>query len=61
MEDVAPVVQVLESPDYTEMLELIHEDLLSLQEVSGYVEGFLLFAVVVALCWFTYKFFRLFF
>lgn len=47
--------------DYTSQLQTIHEDLVSLQEVGGYIEGFLIFASVVALCWFSYKFLRLFF
>ena len=47
--------------DYTSQLQTIHEDLVSLQEVGGYIEGFLIFTVAVALCWFSYKFLRLFF
>lgn len=47
--------------DYTEQLQTIHEDLEGLQEIGGYIEGFLIFASVVALCWFSYKFLRIFF
>lgn len=47
--------------DYTSQLQTIHEDLEGLQEIGGYIEGFLIFASVVALCWFSYKFLRLFF
>ena len=61
MEDIAPVVQVIESTDYSDILATIHEDLLGLQEVGGYIEGFLIFTAVVALCWFSYKFLRIFF
>ena len=61
MEDITPVVQVFESTDYSDILATIHEDLLGLQEVGGYIEGFLIFAAVVALCWFSYKFLRIFF
>lgn len=39
--------------DYTPYLEI-------LVQYSGYIAGFLLFLVVVVLCWFTYKFFRMF-
>ena len=39
--------------DYTPYLEI-------LVQYSGYIAGFLLFLVVVVLCWFTYKFFRIF-
>ena len=35
--------------DYTEQLQTIHEDLEGLQEIGGYIEGFLIFASVVAL------------
>lgn len=47
--------------DYTAQLQIIHEDLEGLQEVAGYIEGFLIFASVVVLCWFSYKFLRIFF
>lgn len=47
--------------DYTEQLQTIHEDLEGLQEIGGYIEGFLIFASVVVLCWFSYKFLRIFF
>lgn len=47
--------------DYTEQLQTIHEDLEGLQEIGGYIEGFFIFASVVVLCWFSYKFLRLFF
>ena len=55
------IVQVLETPDYTELLQSIHSDLEALQEIGGYIEGFLVFGVVVALCYFSYRFLRIFF
>ena len=60
-DDSAAVYSIGNDTDYTSQLQTIHEDLISLQEVGGYIEGFLVFASVVALCWFSYKFLRLFF
>lgn len=60
--DGSPAVYYIgNDTDYTSQLQTIHEDLISLQEVGGYIEGFLIFTVAVALCWFSYKFLRLFF
>ena len=60
--DGSPVVYYIgNDTDYTSQLQTIHEDLEGLQEIGGYIEGFLIFASVVALCWFSYKFLRLFF
>lgn len=61
MEEMTPAVQVLETADYSEILESIHEELLALEEVGGFIEGFLLFFCVVVLCYFSYKFLRIFF
>lgn len=70
------VVEVLsETVDYTEDIQAVEEAVCTLQETVasmttdlettneylGYITGFLLFAVVVALCVFGYKFLRLFF
>lgn len=58
--DAAPII-VHESADYTEMLGQINDNLLGLQEIGGYMEGCLIFFTVVLLCYFGYKFLRLFF
>lgn len=68
-ETVEQVIEVVcECPDYTEMLQSIQtslETFASNQTVSnelvGYLAGFGLFAVIVLLCYFGYKFFRMFF
>lgn len=60
-EDVTQVIEVVESVDY---MPLIQECLTSLQNqesLLGYLVSFSLFAVIVCLCYFSYKFFRIFF
>lgn len=55
------VIEVVEAIDYTEQLTAIFNQLTELVNASGYISGFLLFFVVVVLCYFVYKFFRVFF
>ena len=60
-ETVAQVIEVVEQIDYTTLLnKLIEENELILDAVH-LLSGFALFAVVVCLCYFCYKFFRIFF
>ena len=47
--------------DYTSEFAEILDKLDSLIALFGTIEGFALFAVVVVLCIFVYKFFRMFF
>lgn len=51
---------VVESVDYTPALNRIESLLELCAERLVLLDGFLLFFVVVALCWFAYKFFRIF-
>lgn len=62
------VVYELSCPDYSseladilEKLDLLSQQNAELLTVMGTIEGFLVFAVVVVLCIFVYKFFRMFF
>ena len=68
-EVVSEIIQVAcECPDYSEQLaniqatlEMINANSVVNTEFVGYLAGFGLFAVIVALCYFGYKFFRMFF
>lgn len=55
------VIEVVDAIDYTEQLTAIINHLLSLGDGINLIAGFLLFFVVVVLCYFVYKFFRVFF
>lgn len=63
METTAPtqVIEVVEQIDYTQNIEALAELLNTNAEYLGLISGFLLFFVVIALCYFVYKFFRIFF
>lgn len=63
METVATTAPMLvtEVIDYTPVLVQIEEHASLLAEHAVLVTGFLLFFVVVILCYFVYKFFRIFF
>ena len=60
MEVTDPTTMVTEVADYTELLTQMNETLNFCAEASTYINGFLLFFVVVVLCYFVYKFFRIF-
>ena len=47
--------------DYTDYLVQLQQDISLNNELLQYVAGFGLFFVIVALCFFGYKFFRMFF
>lgn len=55
-----PIIQVIEVIDYTPTLENIEAYLAQIVDASVLIDGFLLFFVVVVLCYFAYKFFRIF-
>lgn len=55
------VVQVAESIDYTELLNQLQYSLDVMNEYILYLTGFMLFFVIVLICYFGYKFFKLFF
>ena len=59
-ETLPQVIEVIE----TDYIPLLNEMLTAMQDVNsllGYLFSFALFAVVVCLCYFCYKFFRIFF
>ena len=55
------VTYVCNCPDYSEQFVEILDKLDGLISLLGTFEGFLIFGVVVVLCIFVYKFFRMFF
>ncbi len=62
------IIEVIETIDYTELLSQIDGNVSALLEYNQVISesayllsGFVLFFVVVALCYFSYKFFRIFF
>jgi len=55
------VIQVAETIDYTGILSQINENVMLSNELMQYATGFALFFVIVALCYFGYKFLRIFF
>ena len=60
-ETVTKVIEVVEQMDYTEYLvKLVNSNELILDAVHV-LSGYALFAIVVCLCYFCYKFFRIFF
>lgn len=60
-ETVTKVIEVVEQMDYTEYLvKLVNSNELILDAVHV-LSGFALSAIVVCLCYFCYKFFRIFF
>ena len=60
--EVAEIVPVLtEVPEYIALLEEIAGYAAVSADASVYITGFLLFFVVVLLCYFGYRFMRIFF
>lgn len=55
------VVEVIEAIDYTETLNNILAFSNLTADASVLIAGLLLFIVVVIICYFAYKFFRIFF
>ena len=55
------VIEIIEGVDYTPLLENIAGNVSLIADASVWIQGFLLFFVVVVLCCFVYKFFRIFF
>lgn len=56
--ETTPVTEVV---DYTQQLDQLIANTDQIAEASVLVAGFVLFFVVVLLCYFVYKFFRIFF
>lgn len=55
------IVEIIEATDYTPALQIIEMHCAQIAEASNLIAGFLLFFVVVILCYFAYKFMRIFF
>ena len=53
--------QVTDIVDYTEILNRLNEQLKLNNELMQYAAGFLLFVVIVIICYLAYKFFNMFF
>lgn len=53
-------IEIIEGADYTPLLEQIAANTSLIADASVWIQGFLLFFVVVVLCYFVYKFFRIF-
>lgn len=60
-ETIPEVIEVAETIDYTPLLTQIAEATENMEYFLFLLAGFGVFAVVVALCYFCYKFFRIFF
>ena len=60
METTVPT-QIIEVIDYTPILEDIQTAVELSADASVLIAGFFLFFVVVLLCYFAYRFFRIFF
>lgn len=55
------VMEVAEQIDYSEILDSLLSHVQNMELLQGYLVSFGAFAVVVALCYFCYKFFKIFF
>lgn len=56
-----PGIQVMESIDYTEYISRIEQTSALNNELLQYIAGFNLFFVIILICYFGYRFFRMFF
>ena len=59
--ETTPVMEMAEQIDYTELLGNILVSSQNAEYALQMIAGFLLFFVIVVLCYFCYKFFRIFF
>ena len=60
-ETIPQVMEVVETTDYTALLAQIFENTSNIEYFLYLLTGCALFLVVVCLCYFCYKFFRIFF
>ena len=58
--EATEVIEIIKEVDYTPLLEQIAANTSLIADASVWIQGFLLFFVVVVLCCFVYKFFRIF-
>ena len=61
METTAPTIVITEVIDYTNQLARIEQNTAMSADASALIAGIMVFFVVVVLCYFVYKFFRIFF
>ena len=59
--EATEAIEIIEEVDYTPLLEQIAANTSLIADASVWIQGFLLFFVVVVLCYFAYKFLRIFF
>lgn len=59
--EIIEVIEVVEQIDYTEYLFQIVTNTALLADFGELITGFLVFFVVACLCYFAYKFLRIFF
>ena len=59
--EATEVIEIIKEVDYTPLLEQIAANTSLIADASVWIQGFLLFFVVVVLCYFAYKFLRIFF
>lgn len=59
--EVIEVIEVVEQIDYTDFLSDIVTNTALLADFGELITGFMVFFVVVCLCYFAYKFLRVFF
>lgn len=60
MDTTNQVIEVVQTTDYTEVLGKLLTRLDNIEYATQILSGFALFFVVVCLCYFCYKFFRIF-
>ena len=58
--EATEAIEIIKEVDYTPLLEQIAANTSLIADASVWIQGFLLFFVVVVLCYFVYKFFRIF-
>ena len=58
---IKEVMEVNEQIDYSEILDSLLSHVQNMELLQGYLVSFGAFAVVVVLCYFCYKFFKIFF
>ena len=58
---ITEVMEVAEQIDYSEILDSLLSHVQNMELLQGYLVSFGAFAVVVVLCYFCYKFFKIFF
>lgn len=59
--EATELIEVIEGVDYTPLLERIVMNTSLIADAVVWIQGFALFGVVVVLCFFAYKFLRIFF